>query len=113
MSKSLKKSIIQTFLSAPQMDGLERNDVILTTSIGLIYGKPLVEENMTDAETTYKVLLDITKEDFVGAKISENDGDFVLTEATIKPPAGGKINLGHIVVFYDQIIGVSLGTLSE
>lgn len=113
MSKSLKKAIIKTFQLAPEMNGLEKNDVILTTPIGLICGKPVKEEEITDAWNTYKALLGIAKEDFNDSDISGDDGYFVLAEATIRPPNGGKINLGHIIVFYDQIIGVSLGTLSE
>lgn len=44
MSESLKKKVILSFASSLSADGLEKNHIILTTSAGLISGKPCLQK---------------------------------------------------------------------
>ena len=120
MSESLKKKVILSFASSLSADGLEKNHIILTTSAGLISGKPLPPETDFDetrqdgqqmsVDEIYTMLLKIAGEHFEG-NVEGNDGYMLLTDATIRNQ-NTTYNLGTIVVFYDQIIGVSLGSLN-
>lgn len=119
MSASLKKNVIVSFASSLSTAGLEKNNIILTTSAGLISGRPLPPETDFDkagqddrpmsADEIYAMLLRIADENFDG-DVEGNDGYLMLTDAKIRNQ-NTTYNLGSVVVFYDQIIGVSLGSL--
>lgn len=95
------------------IDALKGNKVILATPMGLIFGT-LCEENVTDnpdaGQNILATLCEKVVEDYELDKISGNDGFMLLTDASIKA-TGTTINVGSIIVFYDQIIGVSLGNI--
>ena len=113
MVGTMKKSVIQAFSSAPLLDGLENNNVILVTALGLISGKMLTEENLDNPGKIYDSILRAASKSFGDDEVSGNDGYLALTEATIKTVNGRNIDLGNVVIFYDQSIGVSLGNISD
>ena len=113
MSSSLKKEIILGFSLIPDIEQLHGNQLILTTPMGLICGSPVnILENPT--ETTDFVnhlvgnILDHIKTQHQG-DIDGNDGFLLLKDVTIHSTGNQTINLSSLVVFYDQIIGVTFG----
>ena len=85
MMNSLKKMVICTLAMAPQTDMFANNQVILTTAAGVIAGT-MVEE------------------------IEGNDGYMLLSDVTVIN-GNTRTNFEHMIVFYDQIIGMTLGTI--
>lgn len=118
MNTTLKKAVIRSLAGATGVEGLEDNKVVLATSMGLICGRPasevlLGEESATSQEDViYAALLKSAKTSFGSGDVVGNDGYLLLTDVTIKSPSGANFNVGNMVVFYDQIIGVSIGNIS-
>ena len=118
---SLKKSIIIAMSTVPEVEGLENNDVILITSAGNICGKliPVEEiENKTSYNAVFANLCNQVKEDYLKenpsakSSLSGNDGYLILTDVKIKSTSSNTTTqLPFLVVFYDQIIGVSVGSI--
>ena len=121
MSETLKKHIIRSFARATNLDGFDANKVILATAAGLISGKlsstsAMTIEEMTEecgslsrdsAEKLYESLLTAARETYK-EEVEGSDGYILLTDAAIRDK-DCTYNVGNMVVFYDQIIGISLG----
>ncbi len=108
---TLKKQVIRTLALATNSDALKTNSVILTTAAGIISGT-LANRNDDDIKTKfYSQILNEVVESYGPEKIIGNDGCLHLTAATIITGSNNRVNVGDILVFYDQIIGVSIGTL--
>lgn len=118
---SLKKSMIIAMASIPEVEGFETNNLILTTPAGLICGKLISEDETTDSNKmnnlmakvcnnfTEKYLKDISDSDSEPI-IEGNDGYLFLQDVTIRSTSSNATsNLPFMIVFYDQIIGVSIG----
>jgi hypothetical protein len=124
MGKSLKKHLIESFAKAANINGIDQNQVILTTAIGLISGKlasvspitadELLEEkgNISQDKTAklYEMFLTSVNETYED-EVEGNDGYILLTDVSIRTQ-NNTINLGTHVVFFDQIIGISIGQIN-
>ena len=109
---TLKKDIIKLFSYAPTTEALEKNQVIFLTSIGMIVGDLPSDNDQQDPGTALtSVLLKHAREPYDDVELDGNDGYIQLTNARVLPLAGNPCNLGDIVIFPDQIIGVMLGSV--
>lgn len=121
---SLKKSLIIVMSCIPEVEGLEENNLILTTSAGIISGKVPSEQEIDDENSLCGVLYKIcdnTKEEYlknISSTDSEpvivgNDGYIILKDVKIRSTSSDTItNMHFMVVFYDQIIGVTIGNIN-
>lgn len=112
MIKSLKKGLITDFTIATTLKGFADNSVILVTPAGIITGKPCIEPNAPESDAGLSLIAQIA-DGSVNEKepTSPNDG-FVLLQDVELQSNGQKYNFVALAVFYDQIIGVSLGKLN-
>lgn len=111
---TLKKLIITAMSSAPEIEGLEDNDLILTTSAGIIFGKLISDEEANNdpfAIVCGKIAEDYQKENFSSDScLPGNDGYLYLKDVKIKSTSSNlTTRLPLLIVFFDQIIGVSIG----
>lgn len=77
---SLKKSLIIAMSCIPKVEGLEENNLILTTSAGIISGKVPSEQEIDDENSLCGVLYEIcnnTKEEYL-KNISSTDSEPVI-----------------------------------
>lgn len=109
---TLKKEIIKAFAGATDIDALRGNNIVLITATGMITGRlcdpdtPL--EDMSGAAILNALVEQVT--DAYGPEnIEGNDGYIQLTDVVIRASGNTTYNVGNLIVFYDQIIGVSLG----
>jgi len=121
---SLKKSLIIAMSCIPKVEGLEENNLILTTSAGIISGKVPSEQEIDDENSLCGVLYEIcdnTKEEYlknISSTDSEpviigNDGYIILKDVKIRSTSSDTItHMNFMVVFYDQIIGVTIGNIN-
>lgn len=121
---SLKKSLIIAMSCIPKVEGLEENNLILTTSAGIISGKVPSEQEVDDENSLCGVLYEIcdnTKEEYlknISSTDSEpvivgNDGYIILKDVKIRSTSSDTItHMNFMVVFYDQIIGVTIGNIN-
>lgn len=122
---SLKKSVILGMANATTVDMLNGNSVILMTAAGMISGT-LVEKSdlesfdQTDKDSltafTVATLAQKSKEAFDKQSDSElnvtgNDGYIVLKDVHVTNLSGQTMFLGALTVFFDQIIGITLGSV--
>lgn len=121
---SLKKSLIIAMSCISKVKGLEENNLILTTSAGIISGKVPSEQEIDDENSLCGVLYEIcdnTKEEYlknISSTDSEpvivgNDGYIILKDVKIRSTSSDTItHMNFMVVFYDQIIGVTIGNIN-
>ena len=118
---TMKKYISLMLTGVSEIEGLENNDVIFVTSIGYITGKPLSEEEtqenskITSDNTLYWVTKNITDDyrkeyNITEEPIDGNDGYIILKDVTIKY-LNSTTKLGSLILFFDQIIGVTFGNI--
>jgi hypothetical protein len=117
--QSLKKLLIKLCANASSIEMYKNNGVILTTAAGIIYGNiaNVTEENAEEFDVGAVILssfidqaVEIYKQSGEGT-YSESDGCILLTDAIIKD-GNFTYNAGSLIVFYDQIIAVSIGNLN-
>lgn len=121
---SLKKSLIIAMSCISKVEGLEENNLILTTSAGIISGKVPSEQEIDDENSLCGVLYEIcdnTKEEYlknISSTDSEpvivgNDGYIILKDVKIRSTSSDTItHMNFMVVFFDQIIGVTIGNIN-
>lgn len=98
-------------------EAFKDNELILATPLGLICGKPInfaKEEDTNKNDFAFAALLKELSSDFLddlkkdNRELDPNDGYILLYDVTIRNGTDtSKIPL--LTVFYDQIIGVTLG----
>lgn len=116
---SLKKFIISNFSEMPSISGLENNRVMLITAAGIIYGTPAVaEDDLNDPVNLLTKSLDTFANIYHehnnipdNTLLDGNDGAIALKNVTICTE-NNKFNTPFLCVFFDQIIGVSLGNVN-
>ena len=106
---SLKKMVIYTLAMAPQTDMFANNQVILTTPAGIIAGKIVEENSEKQSDMIFSTMLDTITEKYE-ADIEGNDGYMLLSDVTVIN-GNARTNFKNMIVFYDQIIGMTLGTI--
>lgn len=122
---SLKKTLVTCLLDITGDGPLKGNKLILATAAGMIIGEPISDEDVSElkvedlnepSKVTLKVLTSCAESCSEGYKkahnvdypLSGNDGYVVLKNATLKT-LNAEYVLASFIVFYDQIIGVSIG----
>ncbi len=117
---SLKKEIICHFTSLPSIEGLERNQLIVYTAAGVFAGTPVLEapQNGSDIGTALFSLIENCSADYRsenhipdGQLLDGNDGAILLSDVTLIS-GQSRINIPTLAIFFDQIIGISIGTLN-
>lgn len=112
--ETLKKRIIRGLADISDTEAAGKKQLILTTAIGLISGKIYTGEEAR-SEPIGKGSIGEFLPGIVGnynpAEIDENDGFLALKDVTIRIGANNMIFLDSLVVFYDQIIGVTIGSI--
>ena len=114
---TLKKTVIRTFADVSSQI---RGNLLLGTPFGLISGRlsitslPMPEvisgkATVEEAASVTAALLATAKSNYGDAPVNGNDGYLALVDVVIKSSSGTTFNIGSMVVFYDQIIGISLG----
>lgn len=114
---SLKKTIIKYFANIPNIEDLKNNNLILFTTSGIISGKLLLEST---ENSNNKVFSDIV-EDVINTyrsdnsldelkPLNDNDG-FLMMENVVIFESNRSINMPFMIVFFDQITGISIGNL--
>lgn len=113
-----KNEIIRAFATASNENELSGTKVILYTSAGIIYGNMMMDG--VDLQQTYEQenvsafysgLLDAVHRKAGDGHLNDCDSYIYLTNASIKTPFGVASRIGNIVVFCDQIVGISIGTI--
>lgn len=114
----IKNEIIRAFATASNENELEETKVILYTSAGIIYGKMVMDgvdlhqtNHQRDVSSFYTGLLNAVHGKVDDGQLNDCESYIYLTDATIKPSIGPLTTVGNIVVFCDQIVGVSIGTV--
>jgi len=108
---SLKRTIIKSFAYAPEVDALKDNHFTLMTSLGFIQGRIPAEESGVTLQVFSDAIYDNYRKDFnlgEDAKTPGNDGFLVLEDVTLRTPTNVTYNMKELIIFYDQIIGVTL-----
>lgn len=110
---TLKKDIIKLLATATTIDSLAKNQVVLLTSLGTIIGDLAIEGCSDETSSALiKALLQKAEELHPETELDGNDGYIHLTNAHLLHAGGGQSSLGNIVVFMDQVIGITLGTVN-
>lgn len=116
---SLKKDLVLSFSCLPDIEGLEKNKLFLTTPLGLISGRFPTDEELENSENINAILVKmcsrVTSEYKSELSLSESEslpgdeGYLYLIDVEIKSP-NQTYSIPFMVVFYDQIIGISIGS---
>lgn len=123
---SAKKQTIVDFYAWMASEKYENKSLIIFTSAGIISGKPVVDFEKSDAKAelnskesyamTCKLLATIgdayKKSYSIKSPLPGNDGFIMLKDVTVKS-AGIESSFTSMVVFFDQIIGISLEDLDS
>lgn len=115
--ESFKKYLVNSLTSTvPNAKGFESNDVILATPTGIISGKIISETEFKEMKTSRCGIAHIcnqfANEYFKNNVHTESDGYYFLVDAKIMSSGGNAINLPFIIVFQDQITGISFGCVN-
>lgn len=120
MENNSKKAVVRAISAILKSELCGKNKLILVTPYGIVIGKPVAADSAIDkaaddleyfAEKTGLALLSA-----VYAKASSNAGPalsddaLLLSDVTVYPKAEQAIELGQLIVFYDHIEAVTLGS---
>lgn len=122
---SLKKFVILGMANATTVDMFKENSVILLTAAGMISGKLIEKSDLESFDQTDKSALSTftvstitqkSKEEFDKQSDSElnvtgNDGYIILKDVHVTNVSGQTMFFSALTVFFDQIIGVTLGSV--
>ncbi len=112
---SIKKHMIITFSQLANFEDLgENNSVILLTAIGSISGKIMTPDSDNPSTRLLSQLANKFTDDYdkqYPSSIQDHpfDGYIELEDAVIHLNAGGTNRMPYLIVFFDQIIGVTMG----
>ena len=116
MSKSLKSYMIDSYANLILVEeiGVENNELILLTSLGTIQGTPLNDNKSNKEIALLKKVNDIAENEYFNenSDIQGNDEYIALEDVLLITPSGDKVKFPHLNVFYDQVIGVTVGNLN-
>lgn len=115
--KSLKKHLVLSLAALPSIEGWEQNQIIIFTSSGRITGTPVIPEK-SNGQTQYltNLVAEFSKqyreENSLppDSPLDNNDGAIVLSNVTVSN-GGPEVHLNFLVVFYDQIVAITIGNL--
>ena len=110
--RTLKKTIIMGLATATELEALRDNKLILVTPFGVVSGYACDKENVNQDEVGASLLTALTEkmvDDFGKENIDGNDGYLILSDVTIRAAGNMTYNIPNLIVFYDQIIGATIG----
>jgi len=100
------------------MDELKSNQLVVLTGAGVISGNPVEKGTIdeTSPKTFVSALTQMTFEQYksdysIDSSLPGNDGFFALKDAVLRTGSNTTYNIGEVIIFFDEIIGVSIGTL--
>lgn len=119
--KSAKKTMILNHYHMLSLENepIKDNQLILVTPLGLIFGKPINFENEDDIDknkVVFAAILDELNSQFLedlkkdNRELDPNDGYILLQDVTIRN-GNTTSNIPLLTVFYDQIIGITIGNI--
>lgn len=115
---SLKKELIVKFALSTTVEEMENNKLILLTPAGLVSGELVTESNSPEVQVldafTNKLATQYKEDNNIdeATYLDGNDGYLSLENVTINH-GSSSIKMPFINVFFDQIIGVTLGSKSN
>lgn len=116
MTKSLKSYMIDSYAKLIQVEELEvdNTNLILLTSLGAIQGTHLNADESSKENTLLKKVNDIAENEYFNdnSDVQGNDEYVALENVLLITPNGDKVKFLHLNVFYDQVIGVTVGNLN-
>ena len=111
-----KKILIAGLSSIPNADeSLNNNELILFTPNGMITGKFVNHkkiESSTPSDTIFKELFNVFDKTLSERNIQNQSNSFVLLKDVTITNGSATSNLAYLVVFTDQIIGATIGTIN-
>ncbi len=113
---TFKKTVIRALTYLPSIDALKGNKLIFVTPIGLITGTFAdPDEDDTTGTSLLGGFLEAVHDDFVKEDISihGNDGCIQLEQVRIFSRGTPPQDLSDLILFYDQIIGVTIGAFGD
>ena len=117
MTKSLKTYLIDSYCNLIQLDkfDLHHNNLVLITSLGTIYGKIFKLDKSNAEKTVINQVNEAAEKRYFkdNKEISGNDEYICLEDVLLATPKGDKVKFSHLNVFYDQVIGVTVGNYSQ
>lgn len=117
MTKSLKTYLIDSYCNLIQLDkfDLDHNNLVLITSLGTIYGKIFKLDKSNAEKTVINQVNEVAEKRYFkdNKEISGNDEYICLEDVLLVTPKGDKVKFTHLNVFYDQVIGVTVGNYSQ
>lgn len=115
----LKNEIIKAFATAANEKELDGIEVVLYTAAGIIYGKMVMDgadipqtEDQKNVSFFYSNILNAVHNKVGEEQLNDCISYIYLTDAAIKTSLGTPSRIGNIVVFCDQIVGISIGTVN-
>lgn len=117
---SVKKHIIASLLNSCTLESLKSNQLVLVTGAGLITGYPVFKDDI-ETESSKNIICNLCdhffeqyKTDFsIESPLKDNEGYFILRDATLRTTSNNILTIGEIVLFFDEIIAVSIGNISD
>ena len=114
---TLKKYVISRLHNVPLVEGAEDNSVIVMTPAGTYIGKPVSDkdESKTDsfwAELFFELAKDYRQDNQIAENVplDGNDGFLVLKDVQLQAN-GSIIKMPFVVLFFDQIVGITIGNI--
>ena len=110
MGKNFKKHLILTMGKSAEIKEIQNNKLILVTSFGIIQGRLMPENPKNLPSKIYSEFLTLAQQHW-----SENVGqpelsdEYVLLSDVEIKTGPNTFNTPFLMVFYDQIIGVTVG----
>lgn len=118
MKPTLKKEIITNFAVSTNLEELKDSSIVLLTAAGTIIGKIAnikTDENGEPTEVIPAIINTVVKDFSEKSSVEEslpgNDGYILLENAKVLHNNGSTTNIAHLTVFFDHIIGVTIGSL--
>ena len=117
MTESLKTYLIDSYCNLIQLDkfDLDHSKLVLITSLGTIYGKIFKLDKSNAEKTVINQVNEAAEKQYFkyNKEISGNDEYICLEDVLLVTPKGDKVKFTHLNVFYDQVIGVTVGNYSQ
>lgn len=110
---SLKTKIIKVIARSTTLDELKGNQVVIATGFGLVSGT--IQSDDATATIGTKVLSTILSETTKSnpcENLDANDDYLHLVDVAVHASNGRTYNLSDLVLFADQIIGITIGNIS-
>lgn len=113
---SLKKFLITALAHVTTMKegGFNKDSIVIVTAAGVITGKQSIyDPNSKPSENQVTTIVEVAdkeyKKNFTESTVAGNDGYLTVRGATLTMSSGVQYTFDNLVVFFDQIIGITVG----